>query len=457
MNLIRILVALALLAPIAWFVTQVDHTAPRGIMARYHLVVANLASEAGKVSLKEKINERAGLWDQMKALMAETEGRAMTAEEIGKYEALEADLDKRDKEIDLEERHAKLAERYDKVETDPIVNPGGGDPDDQGDKAYREAFIGWVVGGMEALNGEQRQALRKGWRSDKEARAQSVGTTTAGGYLVPEGFRRKIVEKMKAYGAVQNEAEVITTDTGNELPWPTNDDTSNVGALLAENTQVTEQDMAFGIAQLDAYKYTSKLVRVSIEFLQDVDWINAEDFLARKFAERLARIKNQHFTTGTGTAQPNGIVTGAVSGVTAAGVAAITVDELIDLQHSIDPAYRTDSAAFMFNDAVLKATRKLKDGNNNYLWQPSVQAGVPSQFLGARYIINNDMAVPATGVKSVLYGDFRAGYVVRVVRGIQQLRLDERYADYFQVGFVAFERADADVQDSSAYKALTQA
>jgi HK97 family phage major capsid protein len=275
---------------------------------------------------------------------------------------------------------------------------------------------------------------------------------------VPEGFRATLVERMKAWGAVQEVATNITTRTGAPLPWPTNDDTGNVGALLAENTAATEQDFAFGTAQLGAYKYTSKIVRISLEFLQDVDWVDAESFVQRKFAERLGRIHNQHFTTGTGTAQPLGIVAGATSGVTAAGAAAITADELIDLQHSVDPAYRNSpNAQFMLSDTALKLARKLKDSNGQYLFQTNTTGDVPSLLAGARYVVNVDMAVPATGVKSVLFGDFAAGYVIRWVREMQMLQLRERYAEFGQVGFIAFDRADGTVQDANAYRALTQA
>lgn len=408
------------------------------------------------LQLKER---RANVWSQMTSILdtAEAENRDLTAEERSTYDKAEADLDSLSADIERVERHANRGD-FTETANDPGTPQLVDDNTPSTDEQYREAFINFVRGGMDALEPEQRGMLRKGWVSDKEGRAQSVGTTTAGGYLVPEGFRARIVETMKAYGRVENEAEVITTSTGATLPWPTNDDTANVGALLAENTQVTEQDVVLGQADLGAFKYTSKLVRVSLEFLQDVDWMDAEAWLARKFAERIGRIRNQHYTTGTGTSQPTGIVTGAVSGVTAASATAVTFDELIDLEHSVDPAYReSDNTAYMLSDSALKGVRKLKDGNNAYLWQPSVQAGVPSLLNGHRYVINNDMAAPAVSVKSVLFGDFRAGYIVRNVRAIQMIRMNERYADYFQVGFVSFARSDAAPQDTAAYKALTQA
>lgn len=413
-------------------------------------------------TVQQLLDRRANVWEQMKAIdaTAEAEGRDLSAEERQKWDAAEADIDSLTSEIERKQKAAVLDQRMSTVNTDPIVTPATPAEERTESKAdaYRDAFVSFVTRGMDELDTEQRKVLRTGWVADNESRAQSVGTTTAGGYLVPEGFRRQIVETMKDYGAVQEVAQVITTSTGAPLPWPTNNDTGNVGALLAENTQVAEQDLTLGTATLDAYKYTSKLVRVSLEFLQDVDWIDSEAFLARKFAERIGRITNQHFTTGTGTAQPDGIVTSAVSGVTAAGVAAITGDELIDLVHSVDPAYRrSPRARFMLSDTALKILRKLKDGNNMYLWQPNVQAGVAASLFGYPYVINQDMAVPATGVKSVLFGDFFAGYVIRQVRGIQLLRLNERYADYFQVGFVSFSRTDGTAQDTAAYKALTQA
>jgi HK97 family phage major capsid protein len=411
------------------------------------------------------VEQRNAAWEQMKETMdfADSEGRPLTAEEREKYERIEATFDEKDAEIQLRQRHEQNEARASKVDRTGVVPPG--DPEDKSDaEVYAEAFQIFVQNGMTDLDPEQRKAIRSGFvKADpKEIRAAAgIGTGSAGGYLVPQGFRQTIVEKQKAYGAVQSVATVLETTTGNPLPWPTNDDTSNVGALLAENTAASEQDITLGTAQLGAYKYTSKLVRVSIEFLQDVDWLDAEGFLQRKFAERLGRIHNQHLTTGTGTAQPQGVVTGAVSGVTAAAVAAFTADELIDLQHSVDPAYRNERSRFMFSDTALKLARKLKDSQNRYLFQPGgvagTAAGVPDTIAGSPYVVNQDMAVPATGVKSILYGDFEAGYVVRLVKAFELIRLEERFAEFGQVAFIAFDRLDGLVQDNSAYKALTQA
>jgi HK97 family phage major capsid protein len=406
-------------------------------------------------NLQQLRDQRASAWEHMKGYIDAAEKDGWTADLEASYDTAQTDYDKLDSQIERMERFENRAVENSRVDlTGVVAPPSEEETGNEVETGYRNAFTKYVLNGMGELDRDERNALRSGF---KPSNAQGVGTGSAGGYLVPEGFRQQIVETMKDFGSVQSVAQVIQTSTGNALPWATNDDTANVGALLAENTQASEQDLTLGTNDLGAYKYTSKIVRVSLEFLQDVDWIDAEGFLRRKFGERLGRIHNQHFTTGTGTNQPQGIVTGATSGVTAASATAITADELIDLQHSVDPAYRNERSRYMLSDAALKAIRKLKDGQNRYLFEAATSGDVPSLIAGRPYVVNQDMAVPATGVKSVLYGDFFAGYVVRLVKAFELIRLDERYADYGQVGFIAFDRADGVVQDASAYKALTQA
>jgi HK97 family phage major capsid protein len=195
------------------------------------------------------------------------------------------------------------------------------------------------------------------------------------------------------------------------------------------------------------------MVRVSMELLQDAAF-DVEGFLRRALAERVGRIWNQHFTTGTGSGQPLGIVTGATAGKvgTTGQTTTVTYDDLIDLIDSIDPAYQ-GNAAFMLNASTRKSIRKLKDTTGMPLWQPSIQAGVPDQLLGYSYILNTDMPVPAANAKSILFGDFRAAYLARQVLGFSVLRLNERFADFGQSAFLGFARADGTVQNTAAYRA----
>jgi len=377
--------------------------------------------------------------EAFRAVLEGTEGRSLKASE-------QKAADVHDSEI---VRLNQLAEevRLFQVESDPIVNPGG---EDRSGRPWGERRF--AIPSRDAF----RSYLRSG--SDTELRAQGVATGTAGGYFVPEGFRNVVTETLKLVGSVRSVAEVIVTNDGADLPWPTNDDTANTGAILAENTAVTEQDVTLGTKQLGAYAYTSKLVRVSLQLLQDSAF-DLEAWLARTLARRIARAQEAHFTTGTGTAQPTGIVTGATVGVTAASTTAITTDELLNLLHSVDPEYRADQANcyWMMNDTTFRDIRKLKDGNQNYLVEPSVQAGAPDALFGYRVVINPNMATPAANAKPVLFGNLRAGYVVRDVTDFQLLRLVERYADFLQQGFLGWQRSDGLVQDAAAYRALSMA
>lgn len=414
------------------------------------------------VATKKKREERSNIWAQMQALEegARSAGRSdLDAEELRQWNEMDSELDRLAREIEFDEKREARAlemarpEREKLAERSEIPDPDPDNPTD--DSEYRQAFGLWMRAGTSALEREQRQVLQRGWVSGKEFRAQGVGSGAAGGYTVPQGFRNKIQETKKAFGGVRSVAEIIDTDTGQDLPWPTNDDTANMGAILAENTQVTEQDVTMGQKTLHAFMYTSKLVRVSLQLLQDSGF-DVEAWLARKLAMRIARIQNVHFTTGVGTTQPEGVQTNAVVGkVGAAGqVTSITGDDLIDLIYSVDAAYRASGRArFMAADGSIGKFRKLKDDNGQYLWQPSLQAGEPDSIFGYGITANNDMPVMAASAKSVLFGDFFEGYVIRDVSDFQLLRLEERYADFLQVGFLGFQRGDGMPQDTAAYKA----
>jgi HK97 family phage major capsid protein len=308
-------------------------------------------------------------------------------------------------------------------------------------------------------------ALRSLRNEDVEAwekRAQSVASGSGGGYTVPDEAMRALEVSLLAFGGVRQAATVIRTDSGAALPIPTSDDTSNKGAILGENSAASAQDITFGQLVLDSYKYSSKYVLVSVEFLQDSS-INVAEFIGRALGERIGRIQNDHFTTGTGSSQPNGIVTAAASGVTATSLTATTTYSfMMDLVHSVDPAYRVNGK-FMLSDAALKMVRKILipqysgDTAGAPLWQPNFAVGVPDTILGYPYVINQSMTAPATTVKSILFGDL-SKYIVRDVRDVTLMRLDERFAEYHQVAFLAFARSDGDLLDAGTdpLKAHTQ-
>jgi HK97 family phage major capsid protein len=252
-------------------------------------------------TIQQLREQRETHWNAMKEIndRADGEGRAPSGEELSSYANAEKKFDELDAEIDRLERFANRKTKLEVVDRTGAIRPVEDDDVDEDalGKQYLNAFQSFVVNGISGMEPDERKALRAGFvpakKGENIVNAAGVGTTTAGGYLVPQGFRKDLVEKMKAYGSVMAVCQVIDTATGNVLPWPTNDDTGNVGALLAENTQASEQDLTLGTGELGAYKYTSKMVRISLEFLQDVDWIDAQSFVQRKFAERLGRIHNR--------------------------------------------------------------------------------------------------------------------------------------------------------------------
>ncbi len=380
----------------------------------------------------------------------------------------DAMLDESDKvaaDIEREERtqaaEAQLAERVERQSGKEDRTGEGGREERTADVTDEGAFRSFVQYGMNGLSPEQRQ-LVAALRTDisPEMRAQAAGTDSAGGYTVPEGFLPEITKTMAAWGPMLDPGvtRVLNTATGNDLPWPTMDDTGNVGALLAENTQDGEQDITFASKTLNAYTYTSKIIRVSFQLLQDSAFDMEQEVIRPAFGERIGRIANTHLTTGTGSSQPNGIVTAAGAGITAASATAIASDEIIDLEHSVDPAYRTaPTCRYMFNDTTFKAVRKLKDGQGNYLWQlGDIRSGAPATLNNYPYSINQAMASPATTTVPMVFGDFNK-YIVRRVRDFTMLRLTERYADFLQVGFIAFNRIDGELADAAAVKKLTMA
>jgi HK97 family phage major capsid protein len=421
------------------------------------------------MELNTLLNERASVWENMKSLRsdaAKNTDNAFTGEQRESWDKHEARMTELSGDIERLQGASKYDELEKHVRSVPDQRsestPDEGKKDEpSAESRYDKAFDTYLRQGMTALDNEQRSTLmNKAYvmGADGESRALSVGTTTAGGYTVPPGFRDVLIETMKAFGNVRAEATNLSTDSGQPLQWPTFNGTAQVGRIIAENVQLTQTDPAFGSSTLGAYMYSSDLVLVPYTFLQDTA-IDASSFLARILGTRIARIQNQHFTTGTGSSQPVGIQTNASAGATLAtgNTTSITYAGLVNLVHSLDPAYRNGgNAKFMAHDAVIAQFRLLTDTQNRPLWQPAVVAGEPDVILGYPIVVNQDMPVPAASVKSVLFGDFKKYYVVRDVLGIQARRLDERFADFLQVGWFGFARADAVVQDTAAAKALVQ-
>lgn len=413
------------------------------------------------VALRRLIDEQNRVFTRMQEIQnrAETEARDWTTEERQNWDEADARITEVSRDIERLERFANLesVDYRQILQGSGTGEPGGetADGEEARDARYAEAFSRYLRGGMDAVTGEQRQLM-----IEHRASPQGVGVPADGGYLVPPGYRTEMTEALKAYGGVMNLCNVIQTSTGNPLQWPTNDDTGNIGAILAENTAIPELGVAFGTKTIGAYVYTSKLVRVSLQLLQDSAF-NVDTWLPRKLGERIGRAVANDVVNGTGTGQPTGFLAGATVGKNI-GLAAFNAntsgagyDAIIDLEHSIDPAYRQmGRCRFVLNDNTLSTLRKYKDGQQRPLWLPVPVPGMPATINGQPYTIDQALPAAANPARPIAFGDFNAGMIVRQALDVQQVRLAERYAEYLQVGYFGFMRLDATPDDALALKVL---
>lgn len=384
---------------------------------------------------------------------AQKEGRPLNAEEKERFDEHFSNFQKmteqiqsaeaardmkaiRDSESNIEDERVKAIRDHD---TQKQKQP----------QAYEQVFSKYMIYGPDRLSAHERDILNVG-------AATQTSTTSGGGYTIPEGFMNELEVALKKYGGVEPVARVITTDSGNDIPFPTANDTVQKGRLITENTDVTAGSNAavpFGVVDLRAYNYTSDLIQVPRQLMQDSAF-NMAQVLGDLLGTRLGRIKNEHLTTGTGSSQPHGIVTASFEGAEAASATAFTRGEILDLIYSVDPAYaNSPSARHMFSWNTLKAIRSLKidqAGTTDIrpIYQASAIVGEPDTIEGKPFTINQDMDDAGTaGNKFWLFGDM-SKYLVRNVRGVEVMRLNERYAEAYQVAFVGFLRFSGHLIDA---------
>ena len=401
--------------------------------------------------IRELRHQREQLLREMRALLekAEREKRDLTAQEQAEWAEYEKRIEALGKEI------AELEHRIGYVPGQQAYRAAwsGHERSEsiRGTALYRKAFRAWVAGAHDSLGADEREALRHG----VELRALGAAAGASGGYLVPQTLQRQIERRMAEISPVLNLVTRLRTASGEVLRYPTVDDTANQAQIVSENTLLAEQDVTFGQVQIGAFTYSTGVVRISLQLLQDSAF-DLEEFLAEVFADRLGRALQDHVTNGDGTTQPEGILNAIPASQVVQGATgqtdSVTYDDLVSLIHAVDPAYRSSPrAAFMMHDTTLAALRRLKDSSGRPLWQDSLQAGEPSRLLGYRVIVNNDMPQMAANAKSIVFGDF-SKYILREVgQGLVVQRLNERYAEYLQVALLGFARYDGRVLQPAAF------
>lgn len=382
------------------------------------------------------------LLEAMRGLVAAAEdsGEPMSEEEMSRYEELERELAVAQRSSEIQKRQAAYeAPRVNFIKT---ATP-------KGDDTLERAFDHYM------RTGQVNQDI-------VELRAQGTGVGSEGGFLVPPGFRQKLVERMVAFGGLANEAETITTDSGNPLEWPTVDDTANSGAIVAEGgSPASGADLVFGQKTLNAHKYMSvgtggNPLRVNVELLQDAAF-DIAGFVAKALGTRIARAMATDFITGNGVGEPEGI-TNPAHDESVDTNDTVDFDDLLDTMSLLDPEY-VPGAKWMFNNATLYALRGLVDGQSRPLWLPEAQSGIHTLpggvLLGHPVVI--DQAMPsqtADNAKFLVFGDLREAYVIRKVKDVQLVVDPYSRASNGQVQYTAWARADGCINNKNAYVIL---
>lgn len=411
------------------------------------------------VKAKQLREKRAAIWEEMQAINQANEGRSLNKDDQVKWDNMSAEMTALKSDIERFERTAELeseASEKRQINIDAGIDVDQLEETQAKNKAEYKKRFSKIIRAIRSGNVDP--ADEKFLKEYRGTSTQIAGTTTLGGFLVPEDFSFELEKYKKQFGGMLQACRVIQTGNGADLPWPTVNDTANVGALITEGTAGTVSDVTFASNTLQSFTYYSKVIKASWELIQDSAF-PLDQLIAEIAGERIGRIVNQHFTTGDGSGKPYGFITDASSGKTAAANNAITYAEILDLKHSVDPAYRTGpNAYFMFNDSTLAAIKKLSVGSSDArpLWQPGVSVGAPDTIDGTPYIINQDMASIGSETIPVAFGDF-SKYVIRQVLGDEMVVLRERYADERANGYFVYSRYDGKLINTDAIKYLTMA
>ena len=397
------------------------------------------------LELREK---RAKAWEAAKAFLDShrKENGVLSAEDDAAYTKMEQEITDLGKEIARLERQEALDAELNRPVNRPLTGKPGGraDADDGEDKTgrasddYRKNF--W-------------NAMRSKIPMPGVTNALQVGTDSEGGYLVPDEYERTLVEALEEENIFRQMAKVIKTSSGDrKIPVVASKGTAS---WIDEEGAYPESDDSFGQVSIGAYKLGT-MIKVSEELLND-SVFDLQSYISREFARRIGAKEEEAFFTGDGKGKPLGVLAatgGAETGVTAASATAVTADELMDLYYSLKSPYRKKSV-WVLNDSTIKAIRKLKDNNGQYLWQPSLTAGAPDMILGRPIKTSAYMPAIAAGAKTIAFGDF-SYYWIADRQGRSFKRLNELFAATGQVGFLASQRVDGKMILAEAVKVLVQ-
>lgn len=291
--------------------------------------------------------------------------------------------------------------------------------------------------GLAPINYEHAESVHQ--------RAMSAFTGSAGGYMIPGGaFMGALEINMLAVGSVEQYADVITTATGEPMPWPTLDDTTEEGEMVGEfPTPADDADPTVGTVTFGSYEFSSGIVKIPNRLIDDSPQ-NVEAIVTELLGTRTGRASNRKLTVGTGNNQPYGIVAKAEVGKTTASATAITADEILLLFGSIDPVHRSSSGfACMCHNNIITQIRLLKDSNGQYIWKSGLAERRPDTIDGAPLAYNQHMDSALAASNDVLIAGDMKKYKVRRVSKTHFQRFVEKYVG--AVGLLLMVRKDGNL------------
>jgi HK97 family phage major capsid protein len=298
-----------------------------------------------------------------------------------------------------------------------------------------------------------------------EAKDVTIGSPAGGGFAVPEEIRREIERLEKKFSPVRNLVRVVPVGTSDykalvNIRGSTSGWVGETGTRTATATsQLREVTPTHG--ELYAYPQAS-------EWSLDDIFFDVEGWIAEEVAQEFAIQEGDAVIRGNGTSKPTGMLNTAPTAVAdfaspprAAAVyefvasdltpPGIAPDAMIDLVYRLNSAYRSQ-ATWVMNSLVTGAVRKLKDTQNQYLWQPGLQMGQPDRLLGYMVETWEQMDNIALNAHPIAFGDFRRGYILTDRTGLRITR-----DNVTNVGFVRFyirRREGGHVLDNNAIKFL---
>lgn len=370
------------------------------------------------MTIQELMQNRAKVWETAKSFVDTHEDKngRLSAEDTAAYNRMEQEIEDLTASIERQQRAAERDKMLSQPINSPIVSKPAQTAKEKTGRAsdeYKAAMLG---------------ALRSNFRNVSNVLQEGVDAD--GGYLVPEEYDRRLIDVLEEENILRALGTKLTTAGDHKINVAA---TKPAASWIEEGQELTWGDSTFSQILLDAHK-----LHVAIKVTEELLYDNAfglENYIITQFGKALANAEEDAFLNGDGKGKPTGIFAKTGGGNVTAEAAAFTGDELIDLVYTLKRPYRK-KAAFIMNDKNLAVLRKLKDANDQYLWQPSLKEGEPERLLG--YPVYTSAYAPAD---AIAFGDF--SYYNIGDRGSRSFKkLTELFAGNDMVGFVAKERVD---------------